>query len=510
MLAATARALPAVARAAAAAETARGLLADARFAQAVTQHRMVLEALYAAIEEFADVRGLIELSYADQSRVVALLGEAGKQVPAAERAQAVAAALTANQKRLIRLTTMLQDELATKLAAAAAAEKAAASQASATSAQGAAGASGAAANAGQAAPAAGSPAVPAAANGAAANGAAANGAAANGAAANGTVANGAAASGAAANAHEPSPSAQATPAATITALYSRAEALRREALTAVNAATTDIAAGRDPQAQALVAQQKLDELRRLFFSIIEHLKDLIAQQGNTNEQTAATEALDESARGVAVPPLVQKQQAHWALADAIAAALAKEADALRAAPTHAGQDEGAAAQAAAQAKKLSEAQGLVAAGKDEMTKARDGLSKSVAQTGVSYDFTPIKSAQQTAVENLQKALAILQPPPQQNQNQQDQSQDGQSQQAQAGQGGNDAQKQNPQDGQAQANQGQKQDQGKDNKTPQGAGSGSQAAPQGPSSAGEQALRDDQERRRKRAASSNEPAVEKDW
>ena len=78
------------------------------------------------------------------------------------------------------------------------------------------------------------------------------------------------------------------------------------------------------------------------------------------------------------------------------------------------------ATAQATTRRLAEASELVLAGGEEMAAAAEGLS---AETP---EFESIRPRQETAVEKLAEALALLQPPPQQQQEQQEQQEQRQS------------------------------------------------------------------------------------
>src|SRR5690349_24141679 len=53
---------------------------------------------------------------------------------------------------------------------------------------------------------------------------------------------------------------------------------------------------KDPMPPAKDADAKLTELRKLFFSVIEHLQELIREQGETRDQTSAANGDDEFTR----------------------------------------------------------------------------------------------------------------------------------------------------------------------------------------------------------------------
>ena len=195
-------------------------------------------------------------------------------------------------------------------------------------------------------------------------------------------------------------------------MYDRAETLRGEALAALAALRTVGEGGKGPPAleSAQTAEAKLVELQRLFFSVPEHLKQLIRDQGETADRTAEAVAMDDLARRPALPPLVQREREHEQLGDAIAQAIAAQAD--------------AAAQQAQQAQpgqpapqanpNLQEAAREVRNAVVSMQDAAETLGKAADPSAtMSFDLSPVQDAQKTAIEHLENALRLLQPPKQQ-------------------------------------------------------------------------------------------------
>ena len=80
----------------------------------------------------------------------------------------------------------------------------------------------------------------------------------------------------------------------------------------------------------------LEELRRLFFSIVEHLAALLADQGDTHDRAATLQVESSAALGDEFAPalgsVAQRQGGHAQMGDQIAAALARQADAASAPP----------------------------------------------------------------------------------------------------------------------------------------------------------------------------------
>ncbi len=201
-------------------------------------------------------------------------------------------------------------------------------------------------------------------------------------------------------------------------LYAAAEALRVEADAALAALATVAAGGKGVPAleSATVAETKLVEMQKLFFSVIEHLQQLVREQGETRDDTEVAQTEDDVGRAARLPDLIGRESQHAELAEAIASALAAQADAANqqggAAPAPGGGPSPAA---------LGQAAGEVRSGLGSMQDAVTTLTQARDQAQqMSYDIGPALAAQQTAIEHLENALRLLSPPPQQNDQQQDQ------------------------------------------------------------------------------------------
>jgi Ca-activated chloride channel homolog len=367
LLAAVAEALPLVEAASAGMEAATGALRSDRLGQATTEQGRALTSLIDAIERFAGVRELIELSYREQHAVVALLdpqaaAQAGTaphlagiaELEPGERARAAAHSTSRNQDRLERLKDVLHDEQQQREAELSRAGKAG-----------------------------GQP-------GAAPDPQAAQG---------------------------------------LAELYQRAESERAQALAAVERLAGQLRRWGDsgrvaPQAARADAQQALthiEELRRLFYSVIEHLKELLRNHSELHDQTASAQAAADDQRASLIAPLVDVQQRYAQLGDSLSRALAEQADAAAAQGQQgqqgqqAGPDPQALAEAASEvglaATQMADAAGLLAEGRDQAATS-------------SYDLEPTLGHQTSAIEHLQAALRLLEPPQEQpnddQQNQQDQ------------------------------------------------------------------------------------------
>ena len=212
-------------------------------------------------------------------------------------------------------------------------------------------------------------------------------------------------------------------------LFARAEALRVEADAALAALAAVAAGGKGapPLESAKLAEAKLVELQKLFFSVIEHLKELIRAQGETRDDTTTAQTEDDAGRAARLPGLIERQSTHGQLAEAIAQARASQADAAQQQGGQGGAPQGGPTpQALGQAaQEVRSALGSMQDATTTLTQARDQSQQ------LSYDIGPAIESQKTAVEHLENALRLLQPPQQQDkQDKQDQQQQQQQQQDQ--------------------------------------------------------------------------------
>ena len=170
------------------------------------------------------------------------------------------------------------------------------------------------------------------------------------------------------------------------------------------------------------AQAHVEELRRLFFSVIEHLKELLQNQTETRDRSASVQAVPPEEQPGRLGPLADAQTRHTAMGDAIAGALEAQADQASAAA----QGDPQAGQAAG---KLAEAAPEVRSATAQMQEASQVLqdSRELAAT-TSIDLEPGIGAQDKAIEHLENALRILEPPQQQQQKQQQEQQQQQEEQ----------------------------------------------------------------------------------
>jgi Ca-activated chloride channel family protein len=174
------------------------------------------------------------------------------------------------------------------------------------------------------------------------------------------------------------------------------------------------------------AVEHLQSLRRLFFSIVEHLRETAQRQAQLNDETEQVAAL-QADEGVArrAGPLSTRQQELRTIAGEIAGALAEQAQQQ---PTGAMPGQDVDPQQLAQLQQIQEQFGkaakLVGEGATEMESAEKNLA---------FEEPIVDQArkhQDQALERLAEALALLQPPQPDDQNQQNQDQQQQDQQQQ--------------------------------------------------------------------------------
>ena len=322
---------------------------------AVPEQTHALELLQQAMELFAGAKELIELAYAGQRNIVALLtpGENEQQrLSAAERAEALFAGTVDNQRRLQRLGTVFQQEA--QQADAQAAEEQASGEAE---------------------------------------------------------------------------------------RRRQAEALRERALAALDSladwigahsgSAGDVGTARAAAAEALAA---LEELRRLFFTIVEHIQALHGAQADTHDATATLQfestAADDT-YATRIEATASQQAQHGQLGDALAQALARQADAASAqaaqgadaqapaAPDVDDEQANAAAAAETMAAQLAEAATEVRKAGGRMAGAAATLADGAARAGtMSPELEPALEDQIKALDHLENALRALSPPDGEQQDQQ--------------------------------------------------------------------------------------------
>ncbi|MCZ6691066.1 MAG: hypothetical protein O7H41_15870 [Planctomycetota bacterium] len=180
-----------------------------------------------------------------------------------------------------------------------------------------------------------------------------------------------------------------------------------EALGRVDVKDEDRAEGH--LAAATEALDHIKALRRLFYSIVEHLEELIREQSETHDRSGSAAAeLDQEKRGVLLGPLGEAQGRHETKALTIASALQEQSEHGAGTPAPSGQDPSARfAQAA-----------------EEITKAADAMFEAGGE--IKRDDAEMEAAldhQKRALEHLATALALLKPPEPSQQQDQQQEQD---------------------------------------------------------------------------------------
>ena len=180
------------------------------------------------------------------------------------------------------------------------------------------------------------------------------------------------------------------------------------------------------------ARRHLAQLRRLYFTIVEHLRELGMEQAETHDR-AATVQFERKGGGEAEPSaskepsastepsaskgpsasqepppgaIAERQGGHAETADAIAAALAEQADAAPA-TVNPGQEGAATPPFAEAAREVRQAAGFMHS------------ASAVFDDASSTDWEPALGDQLAAMDHIAAAIALLQPP-NQDQNQQDQ------------------------------------------------------------------------------------------
>ena len=179
--------------------------------------------------------------------------------------------------------------------------------------------------------------------------------------------------------------------------YELAERLRGEAREALDEASRALAAGGEAGTPARLALERLEALRRLFFSIVEHLQELLAEQTDTHDQTATVQVEPETA-----PPLgfvAERQATHARTGEALGEALAAQTDAARG-------DENAEV-----AENIAEATREVRAGTARMRGAAATVRAAAeAVQSMSPHLEPALADQVAAIGHIENAIRLLRPP----------------------------------------------------------------------------------------------------
>lgn len=164
------------------------------------------------------------------------------------------------------------------------------------------------------------------------------------------------------------------------------------------------------------ALARIEALRRLFFTLVEHLEDLAREEAKAREEAAgaATET-DAPARARALGPVASGEARRAALGREVAKALRAQAQDARAAPARAAGPSGADA-----GRRLEQAG-------EETEKAAAAMEGAAAEAArPAAEVEPVLEEQREALEHLATAIHLLRPPPPEDQQQQgDEQQDAQ-------------------------------------------------------------------------------------
>ena len=211
--------------------------------------------------------------------------------------------------------------------------------------------------------------------------------------------------------------------------YELAEALRARASDSLSRLADRVAEGAvaDARSSAGETLEYLEELRRLFFSIVEHVAALLADQADTHDRSATLEAESSAAMGDEYAPAVgavaERQRGHAGLGDELAAALAQQADAANTAAQPNAADASTAPADPAAGERLANAADEVRKASGRMlaaaTMLADGAERAKTMSPI---LEPALEDQLAAMEHLENALKELVPP---EQRQQPQGEDGQ-------------------------------------------------------------------------------------
>ena len=229
--------------------------------------------------------------------------------------------------------------------------------------------------------------------------------------------------------------------------HRQAEALRERALDALDTLADRIADGPNSSAARTAADEglaALAELRRLFFTLVEHIQALRRDQADTHDATATLQFDSTADAGDDLSTRIEanasRQTQHGQFGDAIAETLARQADA---ASTQAASAPDADSEQAAEANAEQAAERLAEAA-EELRKAGGRMHSAAAILGdaatrarnMSPELEPALDDQLKALDHLDNALLALSPPDgeQENQNSEGEGQEAQQQAAQARQG----------------------------------------------------------------------------
>ena len=158
-----------------------------------------------------------------------------------------------------------------------------------------------------------------------------------------------------------------------------------------------------------LAGSHLEQLRMLFFTIAEHVEELLRQQMSTLDTTTDVSTLTGDEQSMKLPAVVDRQRVHELTATQLARAITEQSEKMRAQAEQA-------QQGGEQAQEMAQRYGQAAS---EIEVAAASMRQ--AQTDLQSEdrlFSEALAQQKEAAEHLEKALEWLQPPQQQQQQQQ--------------------------------------------------------------------------------------------
>ena len=219
----------------------------------------------------------------------------------------------------------------------------------------------------------------------------------------------------------PQEGAEEDPQAQVEELFTRAEQLRAQGLSLLKEIDTLLLQEEREETglvQAKQTEETLQQLRIMFFSVVEHLKLLLEDQGKLRDDTSALVAGDYDEMIASLGLTIAQQEEQAQRAASIAEVLQQQADAAQ------GQE----GQQQQQAEAFAEAYGHVSTAETAMGDAIAVFGEvQNEEGGVSGDPEPGLENQLEAMESLAAAIQALQPP-QQNQGDENNDQDQQEQQ----------------------------------------------------------------------------------
>lgn len=180
------------------------------------------------------------------------------------------------------------------------------------------------------------------------------------------------------------------------------------------------------------AQANLEQLRMLFFTIVEHVEELLRQQTATWDETTDVSLAPSEEQAAKLPPVIDRQRMHELTAVQLSRALSEQSEKMQAQASQGGGQGGApsAGQSMGEmAQRYRQAASELDVAATSMRQAQTDLQNA------SRLFSEALTQQKEATEHIENALELLKPPQQQNpenasQQQQQQNQAQQQEQAQ--------------------------------------------------------------------------------